>query len=210
MQRLGASKLDLVLIHDISPRAHGPALEVRLKEVIAGALPTVVELRERGHIGAIGLGVSDWRVCLRLAREARFDAFLLACSYTLLDQEPLDEFLPFCAEQNISVIAAAPFVSGILATGTKDRPAYFYTDAPADIVERVRRIEAVCARHKVALPAAALQMPVAHPAVASVLPGYRTPAEVAANLRHFTAPIPAAFWHDLKQAGLIDARTPTP
>lgn len=209
LQRLGTDVLDVVLIHDVSPRMHGEQLEDRVREALAGALPALVELRDAGVIGAIGLGVSDWRVCLRFAREAKLDVFLLACAYTLLDQEPLLEFLPFCAEQRISVIAAAPFVSGILAGGV-GRRTFFYEDAPSQVIARVERIEAICRAHGVALPAAALQMPAAHPAVACVLPGCRSPREVSENIVHFNAAIPGPFWEDLRREGLIAPETPVP
>lgn len=211
LQRLGRDRIDVALIHDVSPRMHGEALEIRFREAVTGALPALVRLREQGVVGAIGLGVSDWQICMRFAEEASLDVFLLACSYTLLDQEPLRQFLPFCLARRISVIAAAPFVSGILASGTtQGHPNYFYADAPPDVVERVRRLEAVGDRHGVALPAAALQLPLSHPAVASVLPGFRTPEEVRANLSHVTASIPDRYWDELKAEGLIDRDTPVP
>ena len=104
---------------------------------------------------------------------------------------------------------AAPFNSGILATGARDGATFFYVEADSEIKERTRRIEAVCERHGVALPAAAIQFPLHHPAVASVVTGMRSAAEAAANLAHCRAPVPRQFWEELKALGLIDGDAPT-
>lgn len=98
---------------------------------------------------------------------------------------------------------AAPFNSGILATGAVPGATYFYTPAEADIVARVKRIEAVCARHSVAIAAAALQFPLRQRAITSVVTGMRDPDEARANLAHVAAPIPAAFWREMETELLI-------
>ena len=118
--------------------------------------------------------------------------------------------MPDCERRGISVLMAAPFNSGILATGAKPGATFFYVEADAAIMERTRRIEAVCARHGVDIAAAALQFPLRHPAVASVVTGMRSVTEVAQNLAHVRAAIPADFWHELKHEGLIAANAPTP
>jgi D-threo-aldose 1-dehydrogenase len=121
----------------------------------------------------------------------------------------LSTFLPECERRGISVLMAAPFNSGILATGAKDGATFFYVEAEPEIKLRTRRIEAVCARHGVALAAAAIQFPLHHPAVASVVTGMRNRAEAAANLSHCRAQIPAALWEELKAEELLDRAAPT-
>ena len=135
--------------------------------------------------------------------------FMLAGRYTLLDHTALDTFLPDCERRGISVLMAAPFNSGILATGARDGATFFYVEADSEIKERTRRIEAACARHGVPLAAAAIQFPLHHPAVASVVTGMRSAAEATDNVAHCRAVIPTAFWDELKSLGLIDRAAPT-
>src|SRR5262249_39065344 len=130
--------------------------------------------------------------------------------YTLLEQEPLTEFLPLCVDKHISVIVGGPYNSGILASGAIEGAYYNYQVAPPRVVHRVRQIEEVCGRHGVALQAAALQFPFGHPAVTSIIPGARSVAELRANVAYFAQPIPAAFWTELKQRALLDPAAPVP
>jgi len=209
-QRLGLPAVDLVLIHDVNPRWHGEAYPQRFEEAMRGAYRALDELRREGAIKAIGVGVNDVRVCLEFARAGHFDAFMLAGRYTLLDQEALGELLPYCHARGIGLLLAAPFNSGILASGTRGDARFWYERAPAEVVERVRAIEAVSARHDVPLAAAALQFPLGHPAVVSVVAGCRSAAEAEQNAALIRRPIPAAFWAELKREGLIPEAAPTP
>jgi len=118
--------------------------------------------------------------------------------------------MPECERRGIGVLMAAPFNSGILATGARPGATFFYVEAEAEVMARTRRIEAVCARHRVAIAAAALQFPLAHPAVSSVVTGMRNPAEAQQNLAHLRAAIPADFWRELKTEGLIAEAAPVP
>ena len=208
MQRLGTNAIDIVLIHDVNRRWQGDLVEQRYGEAMRGAHRALSELRAAGNIKAFGVGVNDWSILLRFAADGDFDCFMLAGRYTLLDHTSLETFMPDCLRRGISVLMAAPFNSGILATGATPGAKFFYQDADPEIMERTRRIEAVCSRHGVALAAAALQFPLMHPAVASVVTGMRAEAEVAANLAHCRAMIPAAFWEELKHEGLISAAVP--
>jgi D-threo-aldose 1-dehydrogenase len=210
LQRLGLCRVDLVYIHDVNPRWQGTDYERRFAEAMEGAYPALERLRSEGVVRAIGVGVKGADVCLRFARAGNFDAFMLAGGYTLLEHAALDDFLPHCVAHDIAVIVASPFNSGILATGAVDGATFFYTAAAPDVVERVRRMEAVCARHEVPLGAVALQFPLAHPAIVSAVCGYRTRAEVDTNLRWSTQPIPPALWDELKAEGLIARHAPTP
>ena len=209
MQRLGTNALDIVLIHDVNRRWQGDLVEQRYGEAMAGAHKALAELRDAGAIKAFGVGVNDWSILLRFAADGDFDCFMLAGRYTLLDHTSLATFMPDCQRRGISVLMAAPFNSGILATGARDGATFFYVEADAAIKERTGRIEAVCAGHGVALAAAAIQFPLHHPAVASVVTGMRSADEAKANVAHCRADIPREFWEELKTLGLIDRAAPT-
>jgi len=210
LQRLGTNAVDIVLIHDVNRRWQGDLVEQRYREAMDGAHRALVELRAAGTIKAFGVGVNDWSILLRFAADGDFDCFMLAGRYTLLDHSALDTFMPDCERRGISVLMAAPFNSGILATGARPGATFFYVEAEPEIVARTRRIQAVCAHHAVAIAAAALQFPLAHPAVASVVTGMRSAAEAEANLAHCSAAIPPAFWEELKHERLIAAEAPVP
>ena len=199
-----------MLIHDVNRRWQGDLVEQRYREAMHGAHRALQELRAQGAIKAFGVGVNDWTILQRFAADGDFDCFMLAGRYTLLDHSALDTFMPDCERRGISVLMAAPFNSGILATGARPGATFFYVEADAEIMTRTRRIEAVCKRHEVAMAAAALQFPLAHPAVASVVTGMRSASEVRANLAHCRAAVPPAFWEELKHEGLLAAHAPVP
>jgi D-threo-aldose 1-dehydrogenase len=200
LQRLGLATIDLVLVHDPNRRWHGDAWPERFREVMDGAHKALERLRGEGVIGAFGIGAHGHEECLAFAKAGAFDGFMLAGQYTLLDQSAADAFLPYCEQHGLGVLLAAPFNSGILATGAAAAAHYYYQPAPPEIVEQVRRIEAVCARHQVALPAAALQGPLRHPAVTSVVPGLQSAVQARSAIAHVQAPIPDAFWAELAAA----------
>ncbi len=200
LKRLRMDRLDIAHMHDADNHE---------REALDVAFPVLDELRAQGVIQAIGAGMNQWQMLDRFAREASFDCFLLAGRYTLLEQEPL-EFLSSCQRRGIGIFLGGVYNSGILATGARPGAKYNYADAPAPVLERVRRIEAVCARHGVSLQAAALQFPLAHPAVSALIVGALSPDEVAANLAAVQAPIPLEFWHELRSAGIIAEAAPLP
>ena len=138
------------------------------------------------------------------------DFFLVALRYTLLEQETLETELPYCERRNVGIIIGGVYNSGITATGAVKGAKYNYQDATPEIMERVRKIEAVCRAHGVPLAAAALQFPLGHPSVASIIPGAIHPDQVRQNVENFRHPIPAALWSELKREGLIAAHAPTP
>lgn len=210
LERLGLDRVDLLLIHDVNRKYHGERVHERYREAIAGAYPALAELRRAGTVRAIGVALNEVDICERFVRAGGFDAVMLPGRYTLLDQAALAGLLPLCRERGVGVLVAAPFDSGILATGAGGGGRYNYQDAPPGVLARVRAIEGVCARHGVALAAAALQFPLAHPAVVSVVAGMRSPVEVEANLELLRAPIPGAFWRDLERAGLLPEAAPVP
>jgi len=207
LQRLGLGRVDILLIHDLAAETHGnEPFPAYFRTAMRSGYRALEELKRSGDVGAIGFGLNDWRPCLEALKLHDFDCCLLAGRYTLLEQDALDEFLPECERRGVSIIIGGPFNSGILAGGST----YNYAPAPPEIRERVRRIEAVCRSHSVPLPAAALQFPLTHAAVASVIPGAKAPAEVEANMKLLQQPIPATLWRDLKSEGLLRQDAPTP
>jgi D-threo-aldose 1-dehydrogenase len=210
LERLGLARIDIVYMHDVDPDLHGDAFEQRFDEAMTQAYPALANLRDAGTIGAIGVGLKDWDVALRLAQAGRLDCIMLAGGYTLLQHGGLRELLPWCEANGVSVIVAAPYNTGILATGAIEGARYYYQPAPQAIVERTRELEEVCARHGVQLAAAALQFPLHHPAVISVAVGHERASEVVQNLALLELPIPAAVWSELKDRALIPREAPTP
>ena len=212
MLRLGMNKIDIVFIHDVdfwTIRDHA-LLDERFRQAMEGAYKALDELRRAGTIGAIGVGLNEADMSARFVRAGDFDCVLLAGRYTLLEQGALADFLPLCEQRGVSVIIGGPLNSGILATGVRPGALYDYNPPPPEVQDRVRRIQAVCERHNVPMPAAALQFPLGHPAVAAIIPGGKSRAEVIGNLALFRQPIPAALWAELRQEGLLDAAAPLP
>ena len=210
LQRLALERMDICFIHDIDVFTRGSEQPEVFKQAMDGSWRALEKLRDEGVVKAIGVGVNEWQVC-QAALEARdFDCFLLAGRYTLLEQESQDTFLPMCEERGAAVVVGGGFNSGILATGAKEGAKYNYAPAPADILDRVTKIEAVCADHNVPLPAAALQFVVAHPAIPSFIAGTRTVAQLQQNLDWFSHPIPTEFWAELKHKGLLRDDAPVP
>jgi D-threo-aldose 1-dehydrogenase len=201
LERLGLERVDIVFVHD--PDEHYQA-------ALAGAFPVLRELRDDGRVRAIGAGMNQWQMELAFAREGSNDCFLLAGRYTLLDQTALPEFLPYCVEHRISVVAGGPYNSGILAVGPRSGATFNYRAAPPEMMDKAARIADICERHQVPLKAAALQFILAHPAIASVIPGARSVAEVEENARMVELETPGELWAELKKAGLIAAEAPTP
>jgi D-threo-aldose 1-dehydrogenase len=212
LERLGIDAVEILFVHDIDVFTHGSAAarDAHVETLMKSGYRALVKLRDEKVIKAFGAGINEWEVAETLARRGDFDVFLLAGRYTLLEQKALDSFLPLCEERGIGIVLGGPYNSGILAVGPKPNATYNYSRAPKDILERVRRIEAICKRHKVKLPEAALRFPLAHPAVVSVIPGGVSPKEVKLNVKTLGAKIPKALWRDLKSEGLMDERAPVP
>lgn len=199
-ERLGIERIDIAFIHD--PDQH-------YDQALHGAYPALARLRQQGIIDAVGAGMNQAEMLAQFARAADFDVFLLAGRYTLLDQSGLHELLPLAAEKGIAILAGGVYNSGILAD---PRPGATYDYAPADaeLLERARQLEAVAARYDVPLKVAAIQFPLGHPAVTSVVIGARSTRELDENVAAFRHPIPAALWRAFKSEGLLPAETPVP
>lgn len=209
--RLGVDRIDVVLIHDVDVWTHGQgAIETRFTEAMDGAYRALDTLRAAGVVKAIGVGVNEAEMCERFARAGDFDTMLLAGRYSLLEQPGLASFMPLAQQKGIGLMLGGVFNSGILATGPIAGAKYNYQPASPEILARVAAIEAVCTRHGVPLRRAALQFPLGHPAVASLVMGAVRPEEVADQLAELSAPIPSALWTELKAEGLLGADVPVP
>jgi D-threo-aldose 1-dehydrogenase len=210
LERLGVDRIDILFVHDIDVANQGRRANVDAKvdQLMAGGYHALERLRTEGTIRAFGAGVNEWEVCQQLAGRGDFDIFLLAGRYTLLEQEALDSLLPLCEARGIGVVIGGPYNSGILATGAKPGAFYNYEPAPQAVLDRVARIEAVCAAHGVRMVDAAFQFPLRHPAVVSVIPGGQGVAEMESNLAAARAVIPEGLWADLKAEGLMRKDAP--
>jgi D-threo-aldose 1-dehydrogenase len=184
LERLGLERVDVLHIHDA---------EHRQEEALAGAYRALDRLRAEATIRAVGAGLNFPEPLVRFAREADFDCFLVAGRFTLLDRTALPELLPLCFELGIAVIVGGVFNSGVLAGGTT----FDYRPAPPEILERVRRLDETCTRHGVPLAAAALQFPLRHSAVTSLLLGARSAAELDESLDLLELEIPDDLWAEL-------------
>jgi D-threo-aldose 1-dehydrogenase len=211
LQRLGLEHIDILFIHDADVFTHGPELQkVYFRQAMDGCYRALIELREQGLVRAIGVGVNNWEVMLDFMQAGDFDTLLVAGRYTLLEQEALTELLPLCQRRGTAIVIGGGFNGGILATGAVPGAKWNYAPAPAPIMEKVKKIEAVCARHKVPLAAAALQFLLAHPAVASHIPGTRNVAQLEQNIELVAYPIAKAFWQELRSEGLVRQDAPLP
>ncbi|CAN7761789.1 aldo/keto reductase [Rhizobium leguminosarum bv. viciae] len=199
LTRLGLERIDVLHIHD--PDMH-------YREALDGAYKALDTLRREKSIAGVGVGMNQSEMLAEFARNGNFDCFLLAGRYTLLEQGALKELLPLCVEKNISIIIGGVYNSGLLAdprAGAK----FNYEDADKALVDRAIELETVCLRHGVPLKAAAIQFPLAHPAVTSILTGARSHGEMIENDALFRQPIPSSLWEELRAKGMIAEEAPT-
>ncbi len=213
LQRLGLSKIDILYMHDIGSVTHGSEHDRLFKIAMEGGYKAMDELRSQGLVSAIGLGVNEYEVCEQAMDHGYFDCFLLAGRYTLLEQKALETFLPRCVKENSSIILGGPYNSGILATGVNRQgvvPHYNYEPASPEIIKLVAKIEEVCQEFNISLAAAALQFPLAHPAVVSTIPGLSSANRVESTVSQFNEKIPAEFWQRLQQMDILHPAAPVP
>lgn len=209
--RLGISRFDIAFIHDLDHLYFDTeTMDGHFRDLRDSGWKALEELRTSGQIGAIGAGINARGLIPRFLDLIDIDAFLVAMPYTLLHQDVLADEFPAAVERGAGFVIGAVFQSGILATGAVEGALYNYAPAPPEIMERVRRIAAVCARHDVPIAAAALQFPLGHPSVAAVIPGAVHPDQVTRNVESFTHPIPADLWAELKHEDLLRADAPVP
>lgn len=209
--RLGITRFDMAVIHDLDRLYFDePTWTAHFRDLASSGWRALEELRSSGQIGAVGAGINTTGMIPHFLDTVGVDAFLVAMPYTLLRQDVLDEEFPAAVARGVGFVIGAVFQSGILATGAIDGATYDYAPAPPEVLERVRRVEAVCARHGVPLAAAALQFPLGHPSVAAVIPGAFHPDQVRRNVAAFRHPIPTDLWAELRHEGLIRPDAPVP
>ncbi|MEV6583780.1 aldo/keto reductase [Streptomyces sp. NPDC051582] len=200
LERLGLDRIDIVYLHD--PEDHAD-------QALNEAYPALERLRAEGAVGAIGIGMNQSAMPARVVRDTDIDVVLLAGRYSLLDQSGLADLLPAAADRGVSVVVGGVFNSGLLAD---PRPGamFEYAAAPAHLVARAQHLKQVCDHHRVPLRAVALQLPLGHPAVTSVLVGAQSADQIRDNAAMAARPVPAALWADLRGLGLLDPRVPVP
>ena len=210
LQRLGLSRIDCLYMHDLGRLTHGDGHEAVMAEA-RGGLRALRDLKEQDAIGQYGLGVNEIAICDEVMAEGPLDRILLAGRYSLLNHEPLDGFFDRCRAAGTAITAAGVFNSGILATGVSGPgPHYYdYEEAPVEVMDRVRRIEAVCTAHGIPLAVAALRFVLAHPVVDDVLLGMSGEARVRRNAAMLNTDVPAAFWDEMRAESLLPAHAPT-
>ena len=195
-QRLGRPEIDLIFLHDIGRVTHGDRNEAHWQDLTSGGFRALEELRAAGVIKGFGLGVNETAVIEAAMAEADLDCCLLAGRYTLLDRDGAD-LLDKTARRGVAIVAGGVFNSGILAGGDAK---FNYVDAPAQVVHRVERLKAICASHGVPLGAAAIQFPLRHPGLTSVVVGARTARTITTSPDWFETQIPDALWADIESA----------
>lgn len=209
--RLGITRFDIAFIHDLDRLYFDQdTMDAHFRDLATSGWRALDELRSSGQVGGFGAGINDLGLIPRFLDVGDIDAFLIAMPYTLLDQEVLDAEFPACVARGVGFVIGAVFASGILAKGPVAGARYAYAEASPEIMDRTRRIAAVCERHGVPLPAAALQFPLGHPSVASVIPGASSPEQQARNIAWFQHPIPADLWAELKHERLLREDAPVP
>ena len=206
--RLGQPAVDALVIHDLDQGYHGAAYDGHMKALTGSGLAALQRLKAEGQIAAVGMGINALEDFERVADWIEVDFFLVAMPYTLLDQPSLHGPMARCLERGIRVIVGAPFASGLLTDPSSPDLMYNYRPVPDEVRARALAIEAVCREHEVPLMAAALQFPLLHPAVVSVIPGAVTPDQVRQNAENAARVIPGELWATLKARGLIDEGAP--
>ncbi|HEX7339304.1 MAG TPA: aldo/keto reductase [Rhodanobacteraceae bacterium] len=210
LARLGLDHVDILYLHDVGRLTHGANHAAMLKQALDEALPAMAALRDAGVVGAIGIGVNEIEVCLELLPKFDLDCIMLAGRYTLFEPFAARGLLAQAQRRGVRIIVAGPYNSGLLANA--QHPGDTYNYAPADVatLARARAIYAACAAARMDVGAAALQLPLAHPAVAAVVAGMRSVAEVENAVARLAQPIDDAAWLQLKAAGILPADIPVP
>jgi D-threo-aldose 1-dehydrogenase len=199
LARLGLDRVDIVLIHD--PDEH-------LTQALDEAFPALAGLRAAGVVGAVGVGMNEAGLAEWFVRRADLDCVLVAGRYTLLDTSAARTLFPECLRRGVAVLAGGVFNSGVLAKPEPDAT-YDYAAVDRRILARARRIAAICARHGLPLPAAALRFSLAHPAVTAVVVGARSPAEITQDAGYLAGGLPDGLLGELVEAGLLSQETLT-
>ena len=204
LKRLNLDSVEIIYVHDPDVETYGEG------QALNEAFPALIELRGQGTIKAIGCGMNEWQMPLQFIQRFDLDIILLAGRYTLLDHSGLSEFLPACIERDVKITIGGPYNSGILARDLSQPVTFDYEQASDDLVSMARKLTEICVAHGIDLKAAALQFVLAHPAVATAVPGAQSTDELEQNIAMVQQDIPNAVWSDMRSAGLIPDNAPTP
>ena len=210
--RLGMSRIDLLVIHDLDFWFHAtePKVAAYLAQLFTSGWRALDELRAHRLVRGVGAGINELGMMPRFLDAVGLDFFLVALRYTLMEQDVLEAEFPYCERAGVGVVIGGVFNSGITATGPVPGAKYNYSDATEEVMAKAGRIQAICKAHGTPMAAAALQFPLAHPVVASVIPGAISLEQVRENVQNFRHSIPASLWSELKHEGLLSERAPTP
>jgi D-threo-aldose 1-dehydrogenase len=195
---LGRESVDVLLLHDVGRATHGDLYELRLRQALEEALPTMAELKSAGACRAIGIGVTEEAVCLDVMARFDLDCIMLAGRYTLLEQTSLYGVMAEALRRGVGMLIGGPFNSGLLADARAPGATYDYRPVNEDTLRRARRIYEACAAEKVDVGAAALQFVLAHPAVVSVIAGMRSKTEVSSAVERARVSLPGSLWQSLR------------
>jgi len=205
--RLGLNRIDILVIHDLDSSYHGKSVSKKLHELESG-MDWLKTMKNSNVIQAFGAGINDIEMIPLFLEHFELDFFLVAMPYTLLNQGPLEEIFPECERRSVGIIIGSPYASGVLATGSREESKYGYANVSEEIRKKVKSIELICDAHGIPLKAAALQFPLAHPLVSSVIPGALKDTQVLENIEMLKRPVPPEFWIELKQTGLLHPDAP--
>lgn len=208
--RLGQGSIDALIVHDLDRGYHAGAFERHMGDLTGSGLARLHRLKAEGEISAVGMGINRLEDFEAVAGWIEVDFFLVAMPYTLLNQEALHGPMARCVERGISIVVGAPFASGLLTNPSAPGLTYDYGPTPDAVRAKALAIEAVCKRHGAPLMAAALQFPLAHAAVVSVIPGAVSPGQARQNAENAGRQIPGELWAALKAEKLIDPEAPVP
>lgn len=212
LQRLGMNRIDLLIVHDLDRTSFDSDDLVRayLNQLATSGMRALSDLKAAGVIKGIGAGVNRLGTIPAFLDMLDLDFFLVALPYTLAEQPVLDREFPLCEARGVGIIIGAPLASGILATGPVPGAKLNYRDPTPEEADRIRKMEALCKSFDVPLAAAALQFPLHHPLVASVIPGAFAPDQPTRNVETVQKSIPDELWTRLKHEGLLREDAPTP
>ena len=202
-QRTGLGRLDILFVHDIGRVTHGDLHEHHWNALTkGGGFRALTELKAAGLIAGFGLGVNEWQVTRDAMQETDLDVSMLAGRFSLLDDSAVETFLPLALKHDVALVIAGVFNSGILAS-TSGRKKFNYADAPAEVIAKAERLDAVCRSFDVPLPAAAIQYPLRHPAASVIAVGAKTAKQIGTSVDWFEQDIPEELWQALEKEGLI-------
>jgi D-threo-aldose 1-dehydrogenase len=210
LRRLGTDYIDILLLHDVGALTHGSRHGEVLRQVLDESLPTLAELKSSGVCRGVGIGVNEQAVCLELLPRFPLDFIMLAGRYTLIEQVGAVSVLNEAQRRCVGMLIAGPYNSGLLSGALRPGNTYNYLPVEPAMYQRAEELYVLCSEAGVDVGSAALQFPLAHPAVACVVAGMRSTAEVESAVGRLNAQLPASLWQKLREKGFLLPDVPTP